>query len=363
MDLSIVVVNYRSWEPLSRCLASIQRTAAASSRRLEATVVDNASNDGGLEAAKAAHPGVRFVASATNDGFGCANDRGAAGCTGRRLLFLNPDTELPDGELDRWLDAVDALPSPSVSGCRQIGTDGTPRKVHDVFPGPWDPLPGVKVARRRRSAAGSGADADRPRTFEFGRPVEGPHNGKAEPAPDGAPEPVGPGDAAPPVPVDWITGAALLIDRSLYDAIGGWGDAYWLYSEDVDLCRRAHEAGARVWYVPAATIRHDHGGATRRDARTAAIAKAEVVRSRHVYVSRRFRGLERLIAHALLAKFRLLGAAVGTAADLLTLHTIRGLRPQPRRLAELLALYAGRLTRGTWRSPRLPPPRIAPSVW
>ncbi|MDH3592107.1 MAG: glycosyltransferase family 2 protein [Planctomycetota bacterium] len=313
MDLSIVVVNYRSWEPLERCLASIERTRSASPHRVEAVVVDNASGDGRIDAVAAAHPNVRFLTSASNDGFGCANDRGAAVTTGRRLLFLNPDAELPDGALDAWLAHFDALPAPAIAGCRQVGATGAERKVHDVFPGPWDSIPGVKAARR---------------------------------------PPAGPCDR--PFRVDWVTGAALLLERSTYEALGGWGDEYWLYFEDVDLCRRAHDGGAGVWVVPEVTIRHDHGGATRRDARTEAIAKSEVVRSRHIYLSRWVPGAPCLAGHTVTALRRVLEAFLGTLLDLCTLHLARSLRAQPRLLFELKRMYLRRLFRGTWRSPRLP---------
>jgi GT2 family glycosyltransferase len=307
--LSIVIVNYRSWEPLSACLHSIEEQTVDIANGLETIVVDNRSADGHLDSFRERFPAVQWIENPVNAGFGVANDLGVEKAKAQRIVFLNPDTVLLPGSLRQWSAAFDRLPKPALAGCPQVGHDGRPRKVGDLFPGPFDALGFVRTWRRKRAGAHT---------------------------------------------VEWVTGAAVMIERATLDRIGGWGDRYWMYSEDVDLCRRAAEQGVGVFITDVPQIVHAHGGATRRNARITAITKSEVVRSKHIYAERWFRGLPRLTCHLLVATKALLSATLGTLVDLLFLHIPQTLRAQPRLLGLLLGLYAGRLVRGSWRSPRLP---------
>ncbi|MCF6264273.1 MAG: glycosyltransferase family 2 protein [Xanthomonadales bacterium] len=310
---AIVIVNYRSWDPLIKCLHSIIAELSEQTTDIEVIVVDNNSADGRLASFQAEFPTIHWIENTVNAGFSAANDLGVAATQASRLIFLNPDTELPPGSLAQWINAFKKLPQPAIAGCPQVNLNGQASKVYDLFPGPFDALGFVRSLRRKKLI-------DR---FSTGSRV-----------------------------VDWVTGSAVIIDRSSLAQLGGWGDIYWMYSEDVDLCKRAQEHGIGVYVTDTVPIVHAHGGATRRNPRITAITKSEVVRSKHIYAKRWFPGLSRLICHFLLASRALLKATLGSLLDLLLLHMHPSLQAQPYLLLELLSLYARRIVHGTWSSPR-----------
>ena len=71
-------------------------------------------------------------------------------------------------------------------------------------------------------------------------------------------------DWAVPIGVDWVSGSCMLVRRDVFEELGGFDEAYFMYGEDVDLCWRAHRAGYGVAYVPAASVTHVGGISTRR---------------------------------------------------------------------------------------------------
>ncbi len=312
-EIAIVIVNYRSWDPLNRCLRSIITEVSEQTGDIEVVVVDNNSADGKLASFQAEFPSIQWIKNSVNAGFGAANDLGAMVTQASRLIFLNPDTELPAGSLKQWIDAFKQLPQPAIAGCPQVDLNDQPCKVYDLFPGPFDALGFVRSLRRKKLIGKS------------------PIGSRA---------------------VDWVTGAAVIIDRSTLDQLGGWGNTYWMYSEDVDLCKRAQEHGVGVYITDTLPIMHAHGGATRSTHRITAITKSEVVRSKHIYAKRWFLGMPRLICHFLLAVRALLKAILGSLLDLLFLHQLKSLQAQPYLLLGLLSMYLRRMVYGSWRSPR-----------
>jgi GT2 family glycosyltransferase len=93
-----------------------------------------------------------------------------------------------------------------------------------------------------------------------------------------------------------------------------------MYSEDVDLCRRAHGAGHRVAVIGGATLMHAHGGASRKDSPTAALTRSEVVISRHFYASRHFGALHAALYHAALVVTRFVPKAFTRTGRMLARH-------------------------------------------
>ncbi len=245
VELSIVIVNYRSWDVLSRCLASLPKA--------EIIVVDNASADGRLKAFSDSHPGARVIRNDGNWGFADGCNAGASRARGELLLFLNPDTEDPGGQVAALVDEARAHPEMAILTARQIDGQGRLQKVFDAFPSLLT-LFGPARALLRLVA---------PRRYPDPRRE---HEGLFE--------------------VDWVSGSALLVRRSVFVALGGFCNGFWMYSEDVDLCRRARDEGHRVAVSFAVTLVHAHGGAARKDPDTAALTRSEVIVSRHFYASR-----------------------------------------------------------------------------
>ncbi len=208
MDLSILIVGYNSRALLEPCLASLTRELSTQ-LRFEVAVVDNASTDGTIEWIRREHPSIQVVANSENVGFARACNQALSVTSGRLVLFLNPDTEVPAGALDDLARELEASPSTGLIGPRLTG-EGPP--AWGEFPSFWNLL--------------------------LGQIATGPS--------------VEPGRG----PVDWLLGACVMARRGLMERLEGFDEDYFLYGEDMDLCDRVAEAGLQVVYYPAVTVVH-----------------------------------------------------------------------------------------------------------
>jgi GT2 family glycosyltransferase len=172
---------------------------------------------------------VELVASAENVGFPAGNNLGLARARGRRLLLLNPDTEVVGGALTALVDYLDAHPDVGVVGPQLLNADGTVQSSRRRFPtlataffeGAWlQPL----APRRLLS-----------RYYVLDRP-------------DGETS-----------DVDWVVGAAIMTRQEVVQQVGPLDAGYFMYSEELDWCRRIRDAGWRVVYLPEAQIVHHYG--------------------------------------------------------------------------------------------------------
>lgn len=318
MELSIVIVNYRSWTVLSRCLASLSPLLKSRAPAAEIVVVDNASGDGQYAAFAQAHPGVRFVPNDGNWGFADGCNRGAMEAVGEFLLFLNPDAEDTGGGIAALLEQARAHPEATILTSRQVDERGRAQKVFDAFPS-LGTLFGPARALLRLVAPGRYPDPRRDRADFF--------------------------------KVDWVSGSALFIRRSVFTALGGFCNGFWMYSEDVDLCRRARDAGHEVAVAGAVTLVHAHGGASRKDPETAALTRSEVVVSRHFYASRHLGPWQAPAYHLALAATRFAPAALALLLSALGFGALRAVRVRAG-VARHLARYYRHVPSRGWRSLR-----------
>ncbi|GJD79124.1 hypothetical protein NBEOAGPD_2345 [Methylobacterium gregans] len=242
--LDVVIVNWNGGALVQACVASLARAAAGLDLRV--VVVDNASTDGSAEALEAfAHAGLRpspppsagggrmtlrVVRNAENLGFARACNIGAAAGAADTVLFLNPDTRVDGPALLTARAALLADPRTGIVGARQIADDGTVER---------------SCARAPTSASllGQALALDRLGLVPTHFMTEWDH------AEDRA--------------VDQVMGAFLMIRRPLLAMLGGFDERFFVYYEDVDLCRRAREAGFAVRHVAGAVIGHAGQGTTR----------------------------------------------------------------------------------------------------
>jgi GT2 family glycosyltransferase len=235
-QVSIVIVSWNVSALLRLCLRSIERVAPELSR--EVVVVDNASADDSVAMVRAEFPSVKLISSRENLGFARGNNLALDHVRGRFVFFLNPDTELWPGCLEKLTRFLDTHPQAGVVGPRLLSPDGS---VQDTcarhLPSLRDVI-GIDVLglhRLRPFRAGRFALKRLAYDLEQTQPVEG------------------------------ISGSAMLMRREILDELGGFGTGFHHCGEDLELCARVRAAGWQIWYDRAATLTHVGGASSRRE--------------------------------------------------------------------------------------------------
>ncbi len=211
MTTRVIVLNWNGWTWLDGCLEALSVQTLPPS---EIVVVDNASTDDSVEWVRAHHPRVQVVALSGNLGFAAGNNRGAAGAETDALVFLNNDTVVAPGWLEALVRAAEADPARGLVTSRLVYLDRP-----DVIDSAGDGY----------LRCGGGFK------YGHGQPAAGWTESRE---------------------VFGACGAAFLIRRPLFEAIGGFDEAFFMVYEDVDLSYRARLRGARVWYAADAVVRH-----------------------------------------------------------------------------------------------------------
>src|SRR5215469_2281253 len=232
LDVSVVIVSFNTRNVLRECLQTLERQASKVTH--ETIVVDNASADGSADMVEKEFPGVRLVRSAVNLGFAAANNRGFELAKGRYVSQLNSDAFMQPGALDLAVQHMDANPKVGLSGGRLVGRDGSWQPSVRKFPSPLNEaltLTGL-ASKYRKSRFFGRADKT------WADPLE-------------------------PGPADWVPGAFTLIRREVLEQIGHLDERFFLYFDDVDLCRRVKALGYSVWYFPDVVVTHLGGESAR----------------------------------------------------------------------------------------------------
>lgn len=251
-DIDIVIVNWNAGPQLARCLESIDRDALAA--QCAVRVVDNGSVDGSVDRAEQRHPHVTFTRTGANLGFGKACNLGARAGSSEFILFLNPDAELRGDALSQ---AVAALRSPAHASTGICGVQLVDDAGHIARS--CCRLPNAA----QMAAHASGLTRLFPR-LGYGM-AEWAH-----------------GDSRP---VGHVIGAFYLVRRSVFDALDGFDERFFLYLEDLDFSCRASEAGWTTWYLADAQAFHAGGGTSRQ---IKALRLFYALRSRLQYAHKHF---------------------------------------------------------------------------
>ena len=271
-DISIIIVNYKSWAHLQNCLSSLEGIDQ-DSFSFEVIVVDNHSNDNKLEAFSEKFPTYKFVSNTGNYGFSSGNNFGAQQARGEFLLFLNPDTILKKSALLSMLQLAKENLDYGIVSCTKLNIEGNPEKDIRFFP---------KLAT----------------FFGISRAIYQGLNNKTLVQKFNKKKDV--------IFPDWVSGSVIFISKKWFDFVEGWNEDYWLYFEDVDLCKRITDAGGKIALTKNASIIHCHGGASRLNLNTSAITKTEVIISKHVYISNNFNSKIKFLFHFMLLFFGLI---------------------------------------------------------
>ncbi len=233
--LTVVFVNFNSARFLDRALASL--AAAEPEEEIEKVVVDNASSDREPVRTVCARHGCRLLALARNLGYGAAANRGFRVARGRYLAVANPDLEFSAGSMSALVQLMTATPSCGAVSPQLVYPDGRPQASARRFPR----LKFV-LAGRRSIAARVFPSLSRAQEFQY-QGIE---------------------QAQAPVPVEAVIGTCVLFRREALAAVNGFDERYFMFAEDLDICRRLGQAGWQVLLEPRVRVRHFYGGVRRR---------------------------------------------------------------------------------------------------
>lgn len=264
--LSIIIVNYNTWgfieRNLDNLLASLPEETGFEALSLEVVVADNSPDETGMPAFIEKFPWVRIVRSGGNFGYGYAGNKGADTARGDWLLFMNPDVVCDWQNLEALLNAGRDNPGWHILSAPQYGI--RPRRLQRVFAS-FTGLATYSATMRM--------------LLRLAMPSRYP-----EPRRD-------PGKIKGILDVDWVSGSLMLMSRETFNTLGGWDDDFFLYREDEDICRRAHEVGMKVGYFPGASFIHSHASSTRTNPATRVLTKSETAISTYLYLLKHEKGV------------------------------------------------------------------------
>lgn len=231
MDISVIIVSWNASRYLEQCLASLAE--APPSRRTEIIVVDNASTDGSAEIVEAKFPHVRLIKSTENLGFAKANNLAIRQSQGHYICLVNSDVKVLPGCLDALAEYLDRNPTAGNVGPRVLNSDMTLQSSCRRFPSFWNNL---------CEATGLATAFKNTRLFSGEHMLFFPHDRT--------------------LTVDALVGCFWMMRRETLRAVGPLDEGFFMYSEDVDWCRRCQKAGWQVVFFPGARAVHYRGASS-----------------------------------------------------------------------------------------------------
>ncbi|WP_176954558.1 glycosyltransferase family 2 protein [Niabella drilacis] len=269
MTLSIIIVSYNVKYFLEHCLLSVQR--AAKDIATEIIVVDNCSTDGSLEYLRPLFPQVLFIANKENAGFGRACNQGLHHSTGRFVLFLNPDTLVPEDCFSQCLQVFEQHKKVGALGIRMINGQGVflkeSKRGFPSFSAAFFKLSGIH------------------RLFPGSRFFNRYYMGHL--------------DAQKDQVIEALAGAFMLLPRSVLEKTGSFDESFFMYGEDIDLSYRVYKAGYENYYLSAPVIIHFKGEST---AKSSLGYIRNFYGAMSIFVNKHYRGFKqlglRLLVHA-----------------------------------------------------------------
>lgn len=239
MDLAIVTVSYNTRELLADCLKSVGACLERSGLQAGIWVVDNASADGSADMVSDRFPEVHLVRHNENAGFAAGSNLALRSMgfgvetTPRHVLFLNPDTRVVGDALEAMVRFLDSTPEAGIAGARLVYDDGSFQHSAFSFPGLLQIFFDFFPVHHR--LFNSRLNGRYPRhLYETGQPFA----------------------------VDHPLGAAMMVRGEALAQVGGFDERFFMYCEEIDLCRRVKDAGWGIYCVPRAEIVHLAGQST-----------------------------------------------------------------------------------------------------
>jgi len=316
-DLSIIIVGYKGYKRLKQCLDSII-LFSGEKLKIEVIVVNNCPGDDEFSDLIKNYPAFHHIENSKNGGYGNGCNLGSSVANGSFLLILNPDTIVTEHALEELVDFLKTNPAIMAASCKQVNENGKESIA-------WGPFPDYQnLIGMMRKLFSTGYKSQMKCKKGFSPDVFFP---------------------------DWISGSVILIRKDDYINLNGFDEDFWMYFEDVDLCRRIRNSCGEIAFCTNITIEHNHGGSSRINMKTASITKTEVLISKHLYINKHTSGLKKALIQLFLIINNLI-SLIPVAAIGLIFFFIPKLFLRAQILKNLIVYYGGLLIRGSWVSPR-----------
>jgi GT2 family glycosyltransferase len=226
-DISIVIVNWNTKELLKNCLHSIYSNQGT--LQLDVIVIDNASSDLSADMVREAFPQVNLIENTQNVGFAKANNQAFPLCKSEFVLLLNPDTRVLGNALQILVDFLINVPHAGAIGPKVIHPEMRLRVLSCGY------QPSIRTLFNQYFFLSS--LVPRVSAFRGVNLIMGIHDDKVR-------------------EVEWISGACLLIRRTVIEQVGALSEEWFMYAEDMEWCERITRAGWKLYHIPQATIEH-----------------------------------------------------------------------------------------------------------
>lgn len=227
MDLSIVILNYKTRGFLKTCIRGIEMFNH--DLNYEIIVVDNASDDGSREMVKEMFPHVKLVEAPENLGHAKGNNLGLKEAQGKYVLLLNTDIAVLEDGIKKLYEFMESNPRAGLAGAKLLNPDKTPQQSCLCFPAKITPL-------YRRTFLGRLSLARK--ELEHYTMSDFNHNQSC--------------------PVEWVISSAIMVKKEALEKVGLMDERFFIYFADVDWCRRFWENKYQVYYVADAPMVHYH---------------------------------------------------------------------------------------------------------
>jgi len=225
MDLSIIILNYKTKGLVKQCIKNVKDST--NGLDYEIIVVDNGSDDGIEKMMQENFPQTKFIQTGKNLGFAAGNNRGMKEAQGRYIMLLNPDITVLDNSIGAMVDFMEKNPAVGLAGPKLNNPNGT----YQISCRTWQT---PKLIFYRRTPLGRLAFAKKLLAKHL--MLDFDHQANRE--------------------VDWVMGACMLARKSALDKVGLLDERFFFYVEDMDWCRRFWQNGHKVYYLAEAAMVH-----------------------------------------------------------------------------------------------------------
>jgi len=231
MKATVAIVNYNTKDFLDKCLNSIYKFG--SKYDIDVIVVDNNSNDGSVRMVRNNYPDVKLITNSENIGYTAAANKAIKATNSDFIMLLNTDTEVFRGSIDKIIEYLENNPDVGVVGPKTIDSLGNVHLSCRRFPSFKEAAMHVLIGIFW---------SKNPYTRKY-KMIDFDHDKE--------------------VKIDWVSGACMALRRKALKEVGLFDERYYMYVEDLDICKRMWQAGWEVRYFPKAIVLHHIGGSTK----------------------------------------------------------------------------------------------------